>query len=60
MSARALDRLFDPFFSTKDEGTGLGLPISNTVVRAQGGTLGYRANLPSGACFYFRLPAETA
>ena len=60
VSARALDRLFDPFFSTKDEGTGLGLPISNTVVRAQGGTLGYRANLPSGACFYFRLPAETA
>ncbi|MGH8316705.1 MAG: sensor histidine kinase [Steroidobacteraceae bacterium] len=58
VSARALERLFDPFFSTKEEGTGLGLPISNTVIRAQGGTLGYRPNVPAGACFYFHLPAE--
>jgi C4-dicarboxylate-specific signal transduction histidine kinase len=58
LTALALERLFDPFFSTKDEGTGLGLPISNTLIRAQGGTLGYRPNLPVGACFYFRLPVE--
>jgi two-component system sensor kinase FixL len=60
LSALALERLFDPFFSTKDEGTGLGLPISNTLIRAQGGTLGYRPNVPAGACFYFRLPVEAA
>lgn len=58
-SAQALERLFDPFFSTKPEGTGLGLAISNTVVRAHGGSLGYRPNLPRGACFFIRLPAET-
>jgi two-component system sensor kinase FixL len=60
LTALALERLFDPFFSTKDEGTGLGLPISNTLIRAQGGTLGYRPNVPAGACFYFRLPVEAA
>lgn len=59
LSPQALERMFDPFFSTKPEGTGLGLAISNTVVRAHGGSLTYRANTPSGACFSIRLPAET-
>jgi two-component system sensor kinase FixL len=58
LSPQALERMFDPFFSTKPEGTGLGLAISNTVVRAHGGSLSYRANTPSGACFSIRLPAE--
>jgi len=57
MSPQALERLFDPFFSTKPEGTGLGLAISNTVVRAHGGTLRYSPNVPRGACFSIRLPA---
>ncbi|MGH8291083.1 MAG: sensor histidine kinase [Steroidobacteraceae bacterium] len=60
LSPQALERLFDPFFSTKAEGTGLGLAISNTVVRAHDGSLGHRPNLPRGACFYIRLPAEPA
>jgi two-component system sensor kinase FixL len=51
-----IERMFDPFFSTKDSGTGLGLPISNTIARAHGGRLGYRSNVPRGACFYLRLP----
>ncbi len=58
--AQELGRIFDPFFSTKASGTGLGLPISNTVVRAHGGTLTYRPNQPSGACFCVLLPPETA
>ncbi|MGH8201911.1 MAG: sensor histidine kinase, partial [Steroidobacteraceae bacterium] len=60
LSPEALERLFDPFFSTKAEGTGLGLAISNTVVRAHDGTLGHRPILPRGACFYIRLPAAPA
>ncbi len=60
LSPQALERLFDPFFSTKAEGTGLGLAISNTVIRAHGGTLGHRPNTPRGACFYIRLPAGPA
>jgi two-component system, LuxR family, sensor kinase FixL len=58
LSPQALERMFDPFFSTKPDGTGLGLAISNTVVRAHGGSLTYRANVPGGACFSIRLPAE--
>lgn len=59
LSPQALERLFDPFFSTKAEGTGLGLAISNTVVRAHGGSLGHRPNVPRGACFFIRLPPES-
>lgn len=59
LSPAALERIFDPFFSTKAEGTGLGLAISNTVVRAHGGSLTHRPNTPTGACFSIRLPAES-
>jgi two-component system sensor kinase FixL len=50
------ERVFDPFFSTKENGTGLGLPISNTIAKAHGGSLGYRPNTPNGAVFFVRLP----
>ena len=58
LSQQALERMFDAFFSTKPEGTGLGLAFSITVVRAHGGSLTDRPNIPSGACFSIRLPAE--
>jgi two-component system, LuxR family, sensor kinase FixL len=51
-------RLFEPFCTSKPAGTGLGLAISRTIVGQHGGTLGYRANTPRGACFTLRLPAE--
>ena len=51
-------RLFEPFFTTKPEGTGLGLAMSRTIAEAHGGTLQYRANTPSGACFLMRLPLD--
>ena len=53
-------KIFDPFFSTKENGTGLGLAISNSIARTHGGSVGYRANSPTGACFYMLLPAVTA
>jgi two-component system sensor kinase FixL len=58
LSPQVLERMFDPFFSTKTEGTGLGLAISNTVVRTHGGSLTYRPNSPGGAWFTIRLPVE--
>jgi C4-dicarboxylate-specific signal transduction histidine kinase len=58
LPAEARQRLFDPFFSTKENGTGLGLAISNTIARSHGGSVGYQANEPTGACFYILLPAE--
>lgn len=60
LSPEAMPRLFDPFFSTKENGTGLGLAISNTIARTHGGSVGYRPNPPTGACFYIVLPRRTA
>ena len=54
----AMKRIFDPFFSTKENGTGLGLAITHTIARAHGGSLGYRPNVPSGACFDILLPIQ--
>jgi two-component system sensor kinase FixL len=52
------ERIFDPFFSTRENATGLGLPISNTIAKAHGGSLGYRPNTPNGAVFFVRLPHD--
>ena len=51
-------RIFEPFFTTKPAGTGLGLAISRSIIKAHDARLGYRANQPRGACFYFVLPAH--
>jgi two-component system sensor kinase FixL len=51
-------RVFDPFFSTRKNATGLGLPISSTIAKAHGGSLGYRPNTPHGAVFFVRLPHD--
>ncbi len=52
------ERVFDPFFSTRENATGLGLPISDTIAKAHGGSLGYRPNTPNGAVFFVRLPHD--
>jgi two-component system sensor kinase FixL len=51
-------RVFDPFFSTKSGALGLGLAINRRIARAHGGTVGYRPNQPTGACFYMVLPGR--
>jgi two-component system sensor kinase FixL len=58
VSVDAMKRIFDPFFSTKENGTGLGLAITHTIARTHGGSVGYRANVPNGACFYILLPTQ--
>jgi two-component system sensor kinase FixL len=56
--AAALEgRLFEPFCTTKPEGTGLGLTTARTITAAHGGTLQYRRHNPKGACFAIHLPA---
>lgn len=51
------DRLFEPFFSNKPRGTGMGLAISRSIVESQGGTLGVLKNPTRGATFFVHLPA---
>lgn len=49
-------RLFDPFFSTKETGTGLGLPIAARIIEAHGGTLQYQTQPGHGTTFGIVLP----
>lgn len=50
------DRLFTPFATTKESGMGMGLSISQAIIRAHGGEIGFRNNEEGGATFWFTLP----
>jgi PAS domain S-box-containing protein len=56
ISAEAAERIFEPFFSTKPEGLGLGLSISRSIIEGHGGRLWADANATGGATFNFTLP----
>ncbi|GGC78396.1 PAS domain-containing sensor histidine kinase [Vreelandella lutescens] len=51
--------IFDAFFTTRDEGLGMGLAISRTLVESMGGALSLRTDTPQGACFDVALRTET-
>lgn len=52
--------LFYPFFTTKPEGMGLGLPISASIIEAHGGRLWATAEAGSGTTFHFTVPCASA
>jgi signal transduction histidine kinase len=52
-----VDRLFEAFYTTKEEGIGMGLSISRSIIEAHGGRLWVTPNVPHGAAFRFSLPA---
>jgi signal transduction histidine kinase len=54
------ERIFDTFFTTRDEGTGLGLPIARAVIEAHGGRLSVEPRLPTGTAFVIQLPFGAA
>lgn len=51
-------RLFEPYFSTKKHGTGLGLTIANTIISDHDGFIRVYENKPKGTCFVIELPVR--
>ena len=54
---RALKRVFDPFFSTKVSGSGLGLPVTRRIIDDHGGRIDVQSREGEGTTFIFKLPA---
>jgi signal transduction histidine kinase len=52
-----LQRVFEPFYTTKASGVGMGLSICRSIIEGHGGRLWAEANEPRGTIFQFTLPA---
>jgi len=56
LDAAVIDKIFQPFFTTKPKGTGLGLAISKRLIEEHGGRIGVARNPGGGAIFNISLP----
>lgn len=59
ISPELLDRIFEPFFSTREGGTGLGLTVSYNIVQRHGGEITVQSAIGEGTTFTVWLPALT-
>jgi C4-dicarboxylate-specific signal transduction histidine kinase len=55
---QALGKIFEPFYTTKLQGTGMGLAISRSIIEAHGGHLWVEPNPSHGATFQYTLPSD--
>jgi signal transduction histidine kinase len=56
VSPESMPNLFNPYYTTKARGTGLGLPITHRIIKAHRGTVTYRNKESGGAVFVIKLP----
>jgi signal transduction histidine kinase/DNA-binding response OmpR family regulator len=58
IAPKNLSRIFERYFTTKKEGTGLGLAVVERIVKAHGGVVSVQSELGQGTSFFVNLPAE--
>ena len=58
LAAQAVEHLYEPFFTTKPQGIGLGLSICKSIVQVHDGELAHAAREGGGTCFTIRLPTR--
>ncbi|MDA8105214.1 MAG: HAMP domain-containing sensor histidine kinase, partial [Nitrospiraceae bacterium] len=58
MSAETLEKIFEPFYTTKDKGTGLGLAIVFNIVQKHNGKIEAESESGKGAIFRITLPKQ--
>jgi signal transduction histidine kinase len=58
ISTKDMENIFDPFYTTKENGTGLGLSVTHGIIEQHFGTIDVKSTPGTGTCFTIRLPLD--
>ena len=56
MTQEQINRLGEPYFTTKEKGTGLGMMVSYSIIKSMNGTIKVTSEIEKGTCFTLKLP----